>query len=114
MEKSMENSGKAINPKSGNMRKETGPAMYVGVWILLLALTGLTVAAASINLDGGMVIVVCLAIAAVKSMLVLLFFMHLFFEKRLVIKLLIPIVIITLAIFIGLTYTDVIARQGGN
>jgi caa(3)-type oxidase subunit IV len=48
--------------------------------------------------------------AAVKSSLVFLYFMHLRWEKRLLIKLLIPIALAVLAIFIGLTYTDVLAR----
>ena len=51
-----------------------------------------------------------LAIAATKSILVLLGFMHLWWEDKLVIKLLIPIVLVTLTIFIGLTYTDILYR----
>ena len=51
-----------------------------------------------------------LAIAARKSTLVLLYFMHLSTEKRLLLKLLVPIAICILAIFIGLTYTDILYR----
>jgi hypothetical protein len=36
--------------------------------------------------------------------------MHLWWEDLVVIKVLIPIVLVTLAIFIGLTYTDVLYR----
>jgi hypothetical protein len=36
--------------------------------------------------------------------------MHLSSEKRLLLKLLVPIAICTLAIFIGLTFTDVMYR----
>jgi caa(3)-type oxidase subunit IV len=41
---------------------------------------------------------------------VLLYFMHLRYENRAVIKLIIPIAIITLAIFIGGTFSDVFTR----
>jgi cytochrome c oxidase subunit 4 len=82
---------------------------YVMVWAGLLLLTGATVGAASINL-GGIAIVVCLAIAAAKSIMVLMYFMHLKYEKRLLIKLIIPIAVSALAIFIGLTFSDVITR----
>ncbi len=82
---------------------------YVGIWIALVALTALTVTTASLNV-GRIGIVIVLAIAAAKSTLVLLWFMHLADEKRLLLKLLVPIAICVLAIFIGLTYTDVLYR----
>jgi caa(3)-type oxidase subunit IV len=53
---------------------------------------------------------VVLSIAAIKSTLVLLYFMNLLFEKRLFLKILVPIAIGVLTIFIGLTYTDVLFR----
>ena len=84
-------------------------ARYVLVWLVLLALTAVTVTMASLDL-GRVSIVAVLAIAAVKSTLVLLLFMHLLFEKRLLLKLLVPIAIAALAIFIGLTYTDILFR----
>jgi cytochrome c oxidase subunit 4 len=84
-------------------------ARYALVWIALLVLTAVTVATA--RLDFGRIgIGVVLAIAATKSVLVLLYFMHLRWEKRLLLKILVPIAIATLAIFIGLTYTDVLNR----
>ena len=82
---------------------------YVTVWVGLLALTAATVIAASLEL-GRLSIYTCIAIAAVKSTLVLLFFMHLRYEKRLIFKLLIPIALVTLAIFIALTFTDIATR----
>lgn len=85
---------------------------YVRVWAALIALTAFTVTAASLDL-GAAAIVVVLAVAAAKSSLVLLYFMHLREEKRAVIKVLVPIVIALLAVFIGLTYTDVLYRGGG-
>ncbi len=88
-------------------------ARYLYVWLGLLALTALTVTMADLDL-GRVSIVIVIAIAAVKSTLVLLFFMHLAEEKRLLLKLLVPIAVITLAIFIGLTYTDVLFRPLGG
>ncbi len=82
---------------------------YFGIWIALVALTALTVTTASLNI-GRIGIIVVLAIAATKSTLVLLWFMHLSTEKRLLLKLLVPIALCVLAIFIGLTYTDVLYR----
>ena len=84
-------------------------ARYIWVWLALLVLTAITVTTASLNF-GRVGIVVVLAIAAGKSTLVLLFFMHLITEKRLLLKLLVPIAVITLAIFIGLTYMDILNR----
>jgi cytochrome c oxidase subunit 4 len=84
-------------------------ARYIRVWLALLVLTAITVTTASLNL-GRVAVVVVLAIAAGKSTLVLLYFMHLSTEKRLLLKLLVPIAVITLAIFIGLTYTDILNR----
>jgi cytochrome c oxidase subunit 4 len=82
---------------------------YLYVWLALLALTAITVTTASLDL-GRVAIVVVLAIAAGKSTLVLLYFMHLSSEKRLLLKILVPIAVCTLAIFIGLTYTDILYR----
>jgi cytochrome c oxidase subunit IV len=85
---------------------------YLTVWASLLVLTAVTVAAAGLDL-GRVAIVIVLAVAATKSSLVLLYFMHLREERLMVIKVLVPVVIALLAIFIGLTYTDVLYRRGG-
>ena len=84
-------------------------ARYIYIWLALLVLTAITVITAGLNV-GRIAIIVVLVIAATKSTLVLLYFMHLRWEKRLILKLLVPIAIITLTIFIGLTYTDVLNR----
>ncbi|MDD1750251.1 MAG: cytochrome C oxidase subunit IV family protein [Methanothrix sp.] len=90
-------------------RAEPSGRLYVIVWAALIALTGLTVLVAGLARIGSAV-VVALAIAAAKSSLVFLYFMHLRWEKRVLIRLLIPIALAVLAIFIGLTYTDVLYR----
>ncbi|HVO38208.1 MAG TPA: cytochrome C oxidase subunit IV family protein [Spirochaetia bacterium] len=82
---------------------------YILVWVGLVVLTAITVTTASLNF-GRVGILVVLAIAAIKSTLVLLYFMNLLFEKRLFLKILVPIAIGVLTIFIGLTYTDVLFR----
>jgi len=51
-----------------------------------------------------------LAIAAIKSSLVLSYFMHLRYETGLLFKLMIPIVLAALTVFIGLTFTDIAFR----
>jgi len=55
-------------------------------------------------------IVIVLAIAAIKSGLVLSYFMHLKYETGLLFKLMIPIVLAVLTVFIGLTFSDVAFR----
>jgi cytochrome c oxidase subunit 4 len=82
---------------------------YILVWAALLVLTAATVLAAALEL-GRFSVYAVLSIAAVKSTLVVLFFMHLREEQRLIFKPLIPIALATLAIFIGLTFTDIVAR----
>lgn len=82
---------------------------YTMVWASLMLFTAITVSVAQLHL-GKLAIIICLAIASFKSVLVLLYFMHLRHEQNRVIKLVIPIALVALAIFIGLTFTDVIAR----
>jgi cytochrome c oxidase subunit IV len=89
--------------------RRPGYRSYFATYAALVALTATTVTTASLNV-GRAAIAVVLAIAGTKSILVLLYFMHLRHEKRLLVRLLIPIVVATLAIFIGLTYTDVLYR----
>jgi len=54
--------------------------ILIAVYAALVILTGLTVAAAGINL-GQFNILVALVIAAIKAALVVLFFMHLFWDS---------------------------------
>ena len=83
--------------------------VLVAVWLGLLALTALTVGMASVDLGKASILAV-LGIAALKSGLVLAFFMHLRYEKvRLYLGLLL-IAVATLGIFLGLTLTDILAR----
>jgi len=82
---------------------------YIMVWLGLVVLTGITVSLAGMNLRH-LSVFIPLLIAALKSGLVLGYFMHLKFERGLLFKLMIPIVLAILTIFIGLTFSDVAFR----
>jgi cytochrome c oxidase subunit IV len=78
------------------------------VWLALLALTALTVWVS--RLDIGIAHVWgSLAIAALKGGLVIAFFMHMRYEGRLL-RWLLFLALVTLAIFIGFTFFDVLYR----
>lgn len=78
---------------------------FVIVWALLLVLTAITVAVSRVHL-GALNIWAALGIASLKSALVIFFFMHLKYEKKLF-KYFLLGALVTLAIFIGLTFFDV-------
>lgn len=78
---------------------------FILVWISLLILTGLTIKAAQLRM-GEWSMVANIAIASTKASLVLWFFMHLKYEKR-IFKLLLFVPIITISIIIGLTFFDI-------
>lgn len=78
--------------------------VYVWVWVGLIALTGLTVGAKYADLHH-MAIFAAILIATVKSTLVLLYFMHIRFEKP-IFTVMILVLLVTYGIFIGLTFTD--------
>ena len=96
-------------PNLGRAAREPSCKSYLLVYAALVCLTAITVTSASLDL-GKIAIFIVLAIAGTKAVLVLLYFMHLRYEKKLLIKILMPIVVVTLAIFIGLTYTDILYR----
>ena len=100
----------AENPAARGEARPNAVAVYGAVWLILLALTAVTVTVADLNV-GKLAVIVCLGIAAVKSILVFLYFMHLRDERRLIIKLIVPIALATLAIFIGLTFSDILTRS---
>ena len=89
---------------SQSEHEEVGYGVYVLTWIALLGLTAITVTVAGLQF-GSLSVLVALAVAAVKATLVLSFFMHLRYERPLF-KIMFLVVIITLAIFIGLTFLD--------
>jgi cytochrome c oxidase subunit 4 len=82
-----------------------GTKTFMFVWIALLILTGLTIKAAQLHM-GAWSMVANIVIASTKASLVLWFFMHLKYEKR-IFKLLLFVPIITISIIIGLTFFDI-------
>ena len=78
---------------------------YAAVWLTLLALTGITITVATMRL-GTYSTLAALAIASTKASLVLWFFMHLKYERKLF-KFLLLIPIATLTVMIGLTFFDI-------
>lgn len=83
--------------------------IYVAVFIGLLCLTALTTGVAFVDLGAELNTVVALAIAVVKMLLVVLFFMHVKYSPGLT-----KIVVVTgfffLAILISLTLADELTR----
>jgi len=78
------------------------------IWLLLLVLTGLTVGITRLEL-GGYKVVTALAIASIKAGLVIAVFMHMKYEGRLL-RWLLFLALLTLAIYIGFTFFDVLYR----
>lgn len=78
------------------------------VWGALLVLTAVTVGMAQFNF-GFLNIVVAMAVASTKAALVVMWFMHLRYEGRLI-RLMVFIAFFMLAIAIGFTFFDVAYR----
>lgn len=85
-----------------------GYGKLIAVWLGLLALTALTVLVSRLDLGIGHVWG-SLAIASVKAGLVIGYFMHMRYEGRLL-RWLLFFTLAVLAIFIGLTFLDVLYR----
>ena len=82
---------------------------FLLVWVALLILTGLTVAAAQVHF-GVLNIWIALGIATLKSSLVVAIFMHMKYEQPLF-KLALLSALAIFAIFIGMTFLDVLYRS---
>ena len=83
-------------------------SMYYGIFGALMVLTGLTVAAAFVNL-GAFNFPVAISIAITKATLVILFFMHVKYSSRLT-KMIVAMSFFFLFIMFGLTMTDYLSR----
>ncbi|MCL4511086.1 MAG: cytochrome C oxidase subunit IV family protein [Bacteroidetes bacterium] len=82
---------------------------YVLVWLALIVLTCITVAASGINL-AAFTIVVTLLIALTKASLVVNIFMHIKFEDK-IFKVFLGIAGFTLFVIFSLTFADVFFRR---
>ena len=81
---------------------------YALVWIVLLALTGVTTAVAFVDL-GPFSVVVALVIAVIKMLLVALFFMHVRHSTRLT-RLVVLGGLLWLLILLAFTLADIFTR----
>jgi len=90
------------------MSAQVSVRVYITVFLLLLALTGLTIYAAGIDL-GPLNTTVALVIATTKATLVTLFFMHVKYSSRLT-QLFVFAGVIWLAILIFITMSDFMTR----
>jgi cytochrome c oxidase subunit 4 len=88
-----------------------GPKTYGIIFVTLLTFTGITVAAAFVNL-GILNPIVALAIASTKAVIVILFFMHVFYQSKLI-KMTVAAGFFTFLILITMTLSDYISRAWG-
>ena len=95
-----------MNEKDKNI---IGYRTYFIVWVCLLILTAATVAVSNLKL-GKHGALTSIFIASVKAGLILMFFMHLKYE-RLLIKAMLLLTIMTIATIVGLTFSDVWYRH---
>ena len=90
-------------------------SLYVKIWAILLVLTVVTVAVSYLDMQNVRVLT-ALMIATVKATLVVLYFMHIRYERPLF-GFLIVVVLVTYAVLIGLTFSDyslqVMSHAGG-
>lgn len=87
------------------------PAVYSMVFATLLFFTGLTVVAAYIDL-GIFNPVVAIAIATIKAVVVILFFMHVKYQSHLI-KMTVASGFFTFLVLITMTLSDYISRAWG-
>jgi cytochrome c oxidase subunit 4 len=88
-----------------------GPKTYAIIFVTLLTFTGITVAAAFVNL-GILNPIVALAIASTKAVIVILFFMHVFYQSKLI-KMTVGAGFFTFLALIIMTLSDYISRAWG-
>ena len=93
-----------------NIKREM--TRYVGVFLALAALTGLTVGVRfKLQLPEKQAIIVALIIATVKGSLVAAFFMHLLSEKKLIYSVLV-ITVVFFAVLMWLPVHDILDKFG--
>jgi len=79
--------------------------VLLGTWILLMILTVATVGATKVDFGPSTNLAIAMFIAVIKATLVVLFFMHLFYDK-LFHTVLIVAGVLALALFVGFTLMD--------
>ena len=96
------------NHSTDKHEEHHGYGIYLLTWIALILLTGVTVTVAGMQLQAWSV-TVALLVAAVKGTVVVLWFMHLK-EEMPMFAIMLIVAIITLAVFIGVTFFDILFR----
>jgi cytochrome c oxidase subunit 4 len=99
-----------VNPEHADHHIVT-PVTYAIVYVTLLVFTGITVLAAFKNL-GIFNPIVALAIACTKGVIVILFFMHVKYQSKLI-KLTVGAGFFTFLVLITMTLSDYISRAWG-
>lgn len=94
--------------KTENKNHTHGYGIYVLVWLSLIALTSITVTVAGIDF-GNIALAIALFIAAIKSSLVINYFMHIKYEEP-IFKAFILLSGMTLLVIFVLTFFDVFNR----
>ena len=87
------------------------PMTYTIIFATLLTLTALTVGAAFVDL-GIMNPVIALAIASIKGVIVILFFMHVMYQSKLI-KMTVGAGFFTFLVLLTMTLSDYISRAWG-
>jgi len=85
------------------------PRVYIGIFLILLVGTALTVLAAFQDFPGPLNAVVALTIATIKATFVVLYFMHVRYSGRLI-WLVISSALFWLAIMFAITFSDYASR----
>lgn len=83
----------------------SSPKSYVGIWLILMVLTGTTVSAAFLDL-GPFNSVVALTIATIKAVLVVLFFMHVQYTTEKMTKVVLLSAVFWLLLLLSLSLAD--------
>jgi cytochrome c oxidase subunit 4 len=87
------------------------PGTYIVVYIALLIFTGVTVGAAFVDLHI-LNPIIAVGIACLKAMIVILFFMHVIFQSKLI-KMTVAAGFFTFLILIAMTLSDYMSRAWG-
>ena len=109
---SQENDPLNVHNPEHNEHHIVTPFQYMLVFGTLLVFTGITVGAAFIDFPGPLNAIVALAIASFKACVVILFFMHVKYQSRLV-KLTVASGFFTFLVLITMTLTDYMSRAWG-
>jgi cytochrome c oxidase subunit 4 len=102
---------KLNEPTADHEHVVVGPTLYGMIFGLLILFTALTVGASYLEL-GTFNAVVALAIAVIKAVLVVLFFMHVKYSSKLT-KLTVAAGFFTFFVLITMTLTDYMSRAWG-